>query len=66
VIVLNLVISQVVPGISIAGHVGGLVVGALASAALVFAPAPHRTLIQVGALTGLTAVLLAAMAVHLA
>ena len=28
VIVLNLVISQVVPGISIAGHVGGLVVGA--------------------------------------
>ncbi len=66
VIVLNLVISQVVPGISIAGHVGGLVVGALASAALVFAPAAHRTLVQVGALAGLTAVLLAAMAVHLA
>ena len=46
-IVLNLVISQVVPGISIAGHVGGLVVGAVASAALVFAPARQRTVVQV-------------------
>ncbi|MBA3908132.1 MAG: rhomboid family intramembrane serine protease [Pseudonocardiales bacterium] len=66
VIVLNLVISQVVPGISIAGHVGGLVVGALAAAALVFAPARRRTLIQTAALLGLTVVLLAAIAVHLA
>jgi membrane associated rhomboid family serine protease len=57
-IVLNLVISQVVPGISIAGHVGGLVVGAVASAALVFAPARQRTVIQVGALVALTALLL--------
>jgi membrane associated rhomboid family serine protease len=63
-IVLNLVISQVVPGISIAGHVGGLVVGAVASAALVFAPARQRTVIQVGALVALTALLLAAIAVH--
>ena len=38
IIVLNLVITQVVPGISMAGHVGGLVVGGLAAAALVFAP----------------------------
>lgn len=66
VIVLNLVISQVVPGISIAGHVGGLVVGALASCALVFAPERRRTLVQTAALVGLTVVLVAAMAVHLA
>jgi membrane associated rhomboid family serine protease len=65
VIVLNLVISQVVPGISIAGHVGGLVVGALAAAALVFAPARRRTLVQTAALVGLTVVLLIAMTVHL-
>lgn len=65
VIVLNLVISQVVPGISIAGHVGGLVVGALAASVLVFAPARRRTLIQSGALGGITAALLAAMVVHL-
>ena len=41
VIVLNLVISRIVPGISIAGHVGGLLVGAVAAAALVYAPARH-------------------------
>jgi membrane associated rhomboid family serine protease len=65
VIVLNLVISQVVPGISIAGHVGGLVVGALASAALVFAPERRRTLVQTAALVAITVVLVVAMMVHL-
>jgi membrane associated rhomboid family serine protease len=64
-IVLNLVISQVVPGISIAGHVGGLVVGGLAAAALVFAPARQRALVQCAALVLLTAVLLVLIAVHL-
>ena len=40
IIVLNLVITQVVPGISMAGHVGGLVVGGVAAAALVFTKRP--------------------------
>jgi membrane associated rhomboid family serine protease len=66
VIVLNLVISQVVPGISIAGHVGGLVVGALVAAALVFTPPRRRTLVQTAALVGLTVLLLVTIAVHLA
>jgi membrane associated rhomboid family serine protease len=66
IIVLNLVITQVVPGISMAGHVGGLVVGGLAAAALVFAPPRHRTLVQTAALALLTAVLLALIATHLA
>jgi membrane associated rhomboid family serine protease len=66
IIVLNLVITQVVPGISMAGHVGGLVVGGLAAAALVFAPARRRTLVQTAALVLLTAVLLALIAAHLA
>lgn len=65
VIVLNLVISQVVPGISIAGHVGGLVVGALAAAALIWAPARQRTPIQIGALVGIAVVLIAVMAPRL-
>ncbi len=66
VIVLNLVISRIVPGISIAGHVGGLLVGALAAVALVYAPARHRTLVQTAALSAITAALVGAIAVHLA
>ncbi len=65
-IVINLVITQVVPGISVAGHVGGLVVGGLAAAALVFAPPRRRTLVQTAALVLITAVLLALLATHLA
>ena len=64
IIVLNLVITQVVPGISMAGHVGGLVVGGVAAAALVFAPT--RPLVQAAALVLLTAALLASIATHLA
>ena len=40
-IVVNVVISVVIPGISLIGHLGGLVVGAAATAALVYAP-PNR------------------------
>jgi membrane associated rhomboid family serine protease len=57
-IAVNVVISVVLPGISLIGHLGGLVVGAVATAALVYAPARNRVLIQLGALTGLTVLLL--------
>ncbi|QBJ96541.1 rhomboid family intramembrane serine protease [Rhodococcus sp. ABRD24] len=43
VIGLNIVISLTVPGISLWGHIGGLVVGAAATAVLVYAPTGQRT-----------------------
>ncbi|WP_327436826.1 rhomboid family intramembrane serine protease [Amycolatopsis alkalitolerans] len=49
-IVLNLIITVSLPNISLYGHLGGLIVGALATAALVYAPAKHRVAWQVGAL----------------
>jgi membrane associated rhomboid family serine protease len=57
-IVVNVVISVVIPGISLIGHLGGLVVGAAATAALVYAPVGKRTVVQTAALAGLTILLL--------
>ncbi|MFC5996137.1 rhomboid family intramembrane serine protease [Pseudonocardia hispaniensis] len=62
-IAVNVVISVVLPGVSLIGHLGGLVVGAAATAAVVYAPAHNRVPVQVGALVGLTALVLAAVAV---
>jgi len=56
-IVINLVISVAIPGISLLGHVGGLVTGGLLTAALVYAPAQRRAQWQVGAVAVLVAVL---------
>jgi membrane associated rhomboid family serine protease len=62
-IAVNLVISVVIPGISLIGHLGGLVVGAAVTAALVYAPVRNRTAVQAAALTGLTVLLLLLIAV---
>jgi membrane associated rhomboid family serine protease len=56
-IAINLVISVAIPGISLLGHVGGLVTGALLTAALVYLPAQRRRLWQVGAVVVLVVVL---------
>ncbi len=58
-IAVNLVLSVVIPGISLTGHLGGLVVGAAATAAIVYAPARNRTAFQVGALSGLAVLVVA-------
>lgn len=49
-IVLNLVITYAIPGISLFAHVGGLVTGAIVMVAMVFAPAKERSVWQAGAL----------------
>ena len=60
-IAINVVISLVIPGISILGHIGGLLVGAAATAGMVYAPTRHRTAVQVAVLVGMTVLILLAM-----
>ncbi|GAB3573806.1 rhomboid family intramembrane serine protease [Amycolatopsis endophytica] len=57
-IVLNLIITVSLPGISLLGHLGGLVVGALVAAAMVYAPAKGRRYWQGGAVAMLVIALL--------
>jgi membrane associated rhomboid family serine protease len=64
-IAINLAITFLLPGISVAGHLGGLVVGAVSTAALVYAPAGRRVPVQAAALGGLTLLLLALIAVRM-
>ncbi|GAA2334479.1 rhomboid family intramembrane serine protease [Saccharopolyspora halophila] len=59
VIGLNIVLSISIPAISLLGHLGGLVLGVAATAALVYAPRQNRNLVQAGALVGLLVVLIA-------
>lgn len=54
-IVINLVITFTVPGISWQGHVGGLITGAVVAAAYLYAPRAQRTLVQAGFSVGLLA-----------
>ncbi|HEY3506730.1 MAG TPA: rhomboid family intramembrane serine protease [Actinocatenispora sp.] len=52
-IVVNLIFTFLVPGISIVGHIGGLVTGAVAGLGLAYAPRGQRTLVQGVVLGGL-------------
>jgi membrane associated rhomboid family serine protease len=58
VLIANLVLTFAVPGISIAGHVGGLVTGALVGAILAYAGGPRRTLLQAAGCAAVLAALL--------
>jgi membrane associated rhomboid family serine protease len=60
ILILNLAISFV-PGISLAGHLGGFVTGGIIALALSYAPRKHRTAVVVTTVVGL--VLLMAMLV---
>ncbi|MDQ3789786.1 MAG: rhomboid family intramembrane serine protease [Actinomycetota bacterium] len=59
---INIFLSVALPGISLLGHLGGLVIGALATAALVYAPRQHLVRFQTIACVAI-AVLLVAMIV---
>lgn len=52
-IVINLVITFVVPNISWQGHLGGLVTGAVVAAAYAYAPRKNRNAVQIGATVAL-------------
>jgi membrane associated rhomboid family serine protease len=58
-IILNLIISVTFPGISLWGHVGGLITGALAGAVLAFTP-PRRWPLQLAGGVALAALLVVA------
>lgn len=61
VIGINIVLTVSIPGISLLGHAGGLVLGLASVAALLYAPPNRRTLWQAGMLAGLLVVLVAAL-----
>ncbi len=63
VIIINLVLTFTIPGISIAGHLGGMAVGAIVGAGLAYAPRQGRTAVQVAVLTATTLILLLTTAV---
>jgi membrane associated rhomboid family serine protease len=64
IIVLNLVLGFVVHGIAWQAHLGGLLSGALLTAAYAYAPRANRTLIQAGATVAVVGVLLLAVLVR--
>jgi membrane associated rhomboid family serine protease len=57
VILINLVLTFTVPGISISGHLGGFVVGGLVALGLAYAPRSGRTAVQVATVAGVTLLL---------
>jgi membrane associated rhomboid family serine protease len=61
VVVLNLVIGFVVPGIAWQAHVGGILAGGLLTAAYAYAPRTNRALIQGGATVAVLAILVLAL-----
>jgi membrane associated rhomboid family serine protease len=58
ILVINIIFTFTVPAISVAGHLGGLLTGALLAAGLAYAPRQHRTPIQVATLTGVAVLLI--------
>jgi membrane associated rhomboid family serine protease len=61
---INIFLSVTLPGISLLGHVGGLVAGALATAAMVYPPPARRLQVQLGACVALTVLMLVAIAIR--
>lgn len=57
ILVINLVLTFLVPNISIWGHLGGLVTGGIIAAGLAYAPARQRTPIQLATIAGVAGLL---------
>jgi membrane associated rhomboid family serine protease len=57
IIVINLIFTLSVPGISIAGHLGGFVTGGIVGAGLAYAPRANRTVVQVVVMAATVALL---------
>ena len=49
---INLFLTFAIPGISVSGHLGGLVTGAVVAAGLAYAPRNARTKVQVATIVG--------------
>ena len=58
----NIVLSVSLPGISLLGHLGGLIIGAGSTAAIVYAPAARRNAYQLGAVVVIALLLFAVIA----
>ena len=61
-IAVNLVMSFTFPGVSWEGHIGGLITGAVVTAAYVYAPQSRRVLVQAGATAAILALFLVLIA----
>jgi membrane associated rhomboid family serine protease len=59
-LVVNLIITFTIPNISLAGHLGGMLVGGVVAVFLAYAPAHRRTLVQVIGCCAVLAVLIVA------
>jgi membrane associated rhomboid family serine protease len=57
ILIINFVITFLVPNISVWGHLGGFLVGGLIALGLAYAPAGSRTPVQVGTVTGVALLL---------
>lgn len=66
IIGINVVITFTVPGISLYGHLGGLVFGTIVAAAMVYAPRDRRPPVQIGAVAALVAIAVAVVVLRYA
>lgn len=57
ILVVNLILTFVVPQISIWGHLGGLITGGLVALGLAYAPRAHRNPVQLATIIGVVALL---------
>jgi membrane associated rhomboid family serine protease len=63
-IAINIFLSVTLPGISLLGHIGGLVAGTLATAAMVYSPPARRFQVQLAACIALLVIMLVAVALR--